>query len=130
MVGIVIVSHSSKISEGIRELTAQMAKPEQKIVTAGGTKDGEIGTDAVKIYQSILDADTGDGVVIMVDLGSAVLNAETALELLDDRNRERVRIADAPIVEGAVSAVVQASLGASLTEVISAAQEARTFSKC
>lgn len=128
MVGVVIVSHSAKVADGIRELALQMAKPDQKIVAAGGMEDGAIGTDAMRIVRAIEEALTPDGVVVLVDLGSAVLSAETALEMLDD-GREKVKIADAPILEGAISAVVQASLGSSLAEVLNAAAGARDLHK-
>lgn len=131
MVGIVIVSHSARVAEGIQELAAQMGKPSQLIImAAGGTADGDIGTDAVKIHEAIIAADTGGGVVVMVDLGSAVLSAETALELLEEERRARVKIADAPILEGTISAVVQASLGGTLTEVLTTAEGVRNHSKC
>ena len=129
MVGIVIVSHSKKISEGICEMAAQMAKPGQKIIAAGGTATGEIGTDAVKIYEAIQAADDQQGVVVLVDLGSAVMSAEMAIELLDETLRERTKIADAPIVEGAISATVQASLGTVLEEVLTTAESAHKLCK-
>ena len=128
MVGIVIVSHSPKVAEGIKDIAQQMAR-DVNIAAAGGTSDGEIGTDALKIQEAILEANTGNGVIVMVDLGSAVLSAETALEFLDEELRKNVRIADAPIVEGAIVAAVQASTGAGLEEVISTASEAYTLRK-
>lgn len=124
----VIVSHSSKVAEGIRDIAQQMSK-EVNIIAAGGTGEGEIGTDAIKIQAAILETNTGDGVIIMVDLGSAVLSAEIALDFLDEELRKNVRIADAPIVEGAVVAAVQASTGATLDEVIRTANEAYTLRK-
>lgn len=129
MVGIVIVSHSAKIADGIREMAAQMSKPGQKIVAAGGAVDGAIGTDAIKIFEAVKAADDGSGVVIMVDLGSAIMSTEAALELLDEDVRTRVEIADAPILEGAISAVVQASLGGSMAEVLATAEGARELRK-
>lgn len=129
MVGIVIVSHSSKVAEGIREMALQMANPDQKIIAAGGTDAGGIGTDAVKILNAINEADDGDGVVLLVDLGSAVLSAEVALEMLEEIVRERVRIADTPILEGSISAVVEASIGSPLEAVVATAEEAREINK-
>ncbi|HMM22299.1 MAG TPA: dihydroxyacetone kinase phosphoryl donor subunit DhaM [Selenomonadales bacterium] len=129
MVGIVIVTHSPKTAEGICEMAVQMARPGQKIIPAGGTADRRIGTDAAKIGEAIAAADEGDGVVVMVDLGSAVLSAETALEFVDPELRARTAIADAPVVEGAISAVVQASLGGSLNEVLTTAESARNLRK-
>lgn len=129
MVGIVIVSHSAKVAEGIKELVSEMGNKEQKIIAAGGMEDGGIGTDAVKISTAIKDADTGDGVVILVDLGSAVLSTNMALELLEEENSTRYLIADAPILEGAFSAVIQASCGSDLSEVLDAAQQAINMKK-
>ena len=71
----------------------------------------------------------GEGVVILADLGSAVLSAETALEFLDEKLRKRVQIADAPILEGAISAAVEASLGSSLASVVATAEGARELHK-
>lgn len=130
MVGIVLVSHHVKIAEGIKELAAQMADPELKIIAAGGLEDGSIGTDALRIREAIHEAQTGEGVVILADLGSAVLSSETALEFLDEEGKGNVKIADAPIVEGAVAAAVQASIGGTLDEVLATAEGARDLHKC
>lgn len=129
MVGIVIVSHNAKIAEGIKELADQMAKPDQKIIAAGGLPDGSIGTDALRISTAIAEAQTGDGVLVFVDLGSAVLSSETALEFLDEAVRQSVRIADAPIVEGTIVAAVQASINGTLAEVLLVAENARDMHK-
>ena len=129
MVGIVIVSHSAKIAEGIKDLVSQVADKNLRIVVAGGMVEGGIGTDAVIISEAILEANTGDGVVILVDLGSAVLSSNMALELVDEATRKVTRIADAPIVEGAISAVVQATIGSSIDEVVAVAEEARSMLK-
>ena len=128
-VGMVIVSHSAKIAEGTVELAAQMAG-EVRIKAAGGTDDGGIGTDAGMIAEAIEAADSGDGVLVLVDLGSAVLSTSMAIEeLIDEGVRGRVRIAEAPVVEGAVIGAVQASTGATLDEVERAAVEAATMRK-
>ena len=129
MVGLVIVSHSTKNAEGVVEIAAQMAGSELKLVAAGGLPNGEIGTDAVRISRAIAEADTGDGVVVLADLGSAVLSTETAMEFLTEEAQSRVRIADAPIVEGAVSAAIQATIGSPLEKVADAAERAHTLHK-
>ena len=129
MVGLVIVSHSAKIAEGVREIAAQMADEDLKIIAAGGLEDGSIGTDATRILSALKEADSGDGVVVFADLGSAILSTETALDFLDDEARGRVRIADVPIVEGAVCAAIRASVGAPLEEVLESAGEARDMHK-
>lgn len=122
-VGLVVVSHSTKIAEGIVELAGQMADG-VAIVAAGGTDDGRIGTDFDRVQEAIAQADSGDGAVVLCDLGSAVLTAETALDFLDDEQRERVLIVDAPVVEGSVAAAVAAKVGGGLAEVAAAAQSA------
>jgi dihydroxyacetone kinase phosphotransfer subunit len=129
VVGIVVVSHSAKIAEGICELAGQMAAPGQHLVAAGGMTDGSIGTDAFRIQAAIEEANTGDGVLVLVDLGSAVLSAELALEMLSEELKEQVKIADAPILEGAVAATVEASVGQSLAAVLTTAEGARDLRK-
>nr|WP_246287149.1 dihydroxyacetone kinase phosphoryl donor subunit DhaM [Schumannella luteola] len=119
----VIVSHSSKIAEGVVELAGQMADG-VTIVAAGGTDEGGIGTSFDKVGAAIEAAETGDGVVVLCDLGSAILTTETALDFLDDTARERVAIADAPIVEGAVAAAVAARTGGDRAAVLAAAASA------
>ncbi len=130
MVGLVIVSHSAKVAEGIAEMAAQMARKDQMIIAAGGMADGGIGTDAMRVHEAVCRADGGDGVLIMVDLGSAVLSAETALEFLEEEQQGRVRIADAPVLEGSIAAAVEASLGSELEKVAQTAEEARNLKKC
>lgn len=130
MVGLVIVSHSYKVAEGIKELSMQMAGPALKIVTAGGMEDHSIGTDAAKIKDAIKEADSGQGVVVLVDLGSAVLSTNLAIELLEEEDAKiDVRLADAPILEGAISSAVQAFIGGTIEEVIGAAELAREVNK-
>ncbi len=126
-VGLVVVSHSRLIAEGTAELAGQMAGPEVRIVPAGGMADGAIGTDAARIAEAIGEADTGAGVVVLADLGSAVLSTRTALELLGDP--EAVRLSKGPIVEGAVIAAIQASTGSTLDEVLVAAESAASLPK-
>jgi dihydroxyacetone kinase phosphotransfer subunit len=126
-VGLVVVSHSTRIAEGTAELAGQMAGDDVRIVPAGGLEDGTIGTDAARIAAAIEAADAGAGVVVLVDLGSAVLSTVTALELLGDP--ENVRLSRGPIVEGAVIAAVQASTGSSLDEVLEAAEGAASMPK-
>ena len=128
MVGIVIVSHSSKIAEGIKDLTDQVAQSHKGIVCAGGLENGEIGTDAVRISEAIKTANDGDGVVVLADLGSGIMSAETAIELLEDEDIN-VRLADAPLVEGSIAAAVTAACGSDMEQVITAAEQTRTVNK-
>jgi PTS hybrid protein len=128
-VGLVVVSHSAKVAEGVVELAGQMAGG-VRIQAAGGTDDGGIGTDATLIAEAIAAADEGDGVLVLVDLGSAVLSAQVAIdELVEEETRGRVRIAEAPVVEGAVVAAIQAKTGSALDEVDQTARGAATMVK-
>lgn len=121
MVGIVIVSHSADLARGVAELAAQMAGPDVAIEAAGGTSDGRLGTDDARVREAIARADAGAGVILLADLGSAVL---TVRDILDTDGAGDVRLADAPLVEGAVAAAVVASTGSSVKDVVTAAEEA------
>jgi PTS hybrid protein len=127
MVGLVLVSHSPQISEGTAELVRQMAG-EVEIVAVGGDADGGFGTDPERIKAAIENLGADEALVFM-DLGSAVLSAETVLEMLSSEDREKVRLVDAPFVEGAFAAGVIASTGSDAEECVEAAMEARTESK-
>jgi phosphoenolpyruvate---glycerone phosphotransferase subunit DhaM len=112
-VGLVVVSHSRPLADAAVALARQMLPGRDlAIEVAAGTEDGGLGTDAVAVSAAITAADSGAGVVVLMDLGSAVLSAETALELLDDEVRDRVLLSPAPLVEGLVGAVVVAAGGA------------------
>src|SRR5919198_1610291 len=126
MVGIVIVSHHAKLAEGIRDLAEQMVREEVPIAIAGGIDDPEnpFGTDAMKIAAAIESVYGPDGVVVLMDLGSALLSAETALEFLSFEQRANVVLCAAPLVEGALAAAVQASIGGDLRQVLNEARGA------
>ncbi len=126
-VGIVFVSHSVKIAEGLVDLASQMAGT-TTLVAAGGTDDGGIGTSFDKVSEAVGEADSGCGVAIFCDLGSAILTAETALDFLDEEVQARVRIVSAPLVEGGVAAAVAAESGASLDDVVVAGESANEAS--
>jgi phosphoenolpyruvate---glycerone phosphotransferase subunit DhaM len=112
-VGLVVVSHSRPLADAAVVLARGMLPGrELAFEIAAGDVDGGLGTDATAIAAAIAAADSGDGVVVLMDLGSAVLSAETALELLDDDLRERVVLSPAPLVEGLVGAAVIAATGA------------------
>ena len=129
LVGIVVVSHSTQIAAGTVELARQMAGDDLRIEAAGGMPDGSLGTDAAAIMAAISAADSGAGVLVLVDLGSAVLATQTALELLGDDVSQHVRLSGGPLVEGAVVAAVQASVGDDLAAVLAAAEEAASLPK-
>ena len=119
-VGLVFVSHSARIAEGLVELAAQMA-PDVRLVAAGGTDDGGIGTSSGKVETAIREADGGDGVLVIGDLGSAIMTAELVVELLEEPPAGGVQVLDVPLVEGGVAAAVAAQAGDPLDAVARAA---------
>lgn len=125
-VGIVLVSHSPELAAGLTLLAGQMAGPDVHIEPAGGDQDGGLGTSDALVRAAIEKADQGDGVLVLCDLGSAIL---TVREVLDGNGDDHVRLVDAPFVEGAVAAAVIASSGAPLDEVARSAEEARDARK-
>jgi len=129
MVGIVVVSHSALIAQGVVELARQMAGPDVRLIAAGGSADGSLGTDAARIARAIGEADAGAGVVVLADLGSAVLATKLALEMVGPEAAARARLSGGPLVEGAVVAAVQASAGDTLADVLEAAEQAAHMPK-
>lgn len=126
MVGIVVVSHSAELARGVAELAGQMAGPDVRIEIAGGAPGGGLGTDDGLVRDAIRRADKGEGVIILGDLGSAIL---TIRHVLERNGNGHARLVDAPLVEGTVAAAVMASAGCSIGEVASAAEEARDAHK-
>lgn len=122
-VGLILVSHSRDVACGTAALARQMA-PSVTIAAAGGTDDGGIGTSFDLIAGAIAEADIGDGAIVLYDLGSALLTAETALEFCEPEQAARIRVVDAPLVEGAIAAAVTAEGGADLDAVAAAARSA------
>ncbi|MBZ9685307.1 PTS-dependent dihydroxyacetone kinase phosphotransferase subunit DhaM [Clostridium estertheticum] len=116
MVGIVIISHSSKVAEGVKELALQMAD-NTPIVAAGGTSDNRLGTDIEKIILAINQVYSEEGVAILFDLGSAYMNAQMAIETLPEEMQKNVVLIDAALVEGAIVVAVESSIGKNLKEI-------------
>jgi phosphoenolpyruvate---glycerone phosphotransferase subunit DhaM len=126
LVGIVVVSHSAELARGVAELASQMAGPDVRIETAGGGPAGVLGTDDSLVRDAIRRANQGDGVVVLGDIGSAIL---TIRHVLERQSNGHARLVDAPLVEGAVAAAVVASTGCPLEDVAKAAEEARGANK-
>ncbi len=128
--GLVLISHSDLLLAGLRAMASQVAGDDVLIATAGGTDDGRLGTSAVRIESALrLALDGVDDVLVLLDLGSAALSLEVALEALEPAERARVKVAEAPLVEGTVVAAVQASLGLPIDAVATAAEEAAKLPK-
>jgi len=128
-VGLVLVSHSAAIADGLAQLVGQVAGPSVPIVAAGGGPDGTFGTDGGRVLAALQEASRSAGAVVLMDLGSSVLSVRAALAELPAETVALLRVADAPLVEGAIAAGVTASTGGSVDEVLAAAQEARTVAK-
>jgi multiphosphoryl transfer protein len=126
MVSLVIVSHSARLAEGVAELARGVGGGGVALATAGGLDlPGQpLGTDPMLVLRAIDEVYSREGVLVLMDLGSALLSAEMALEMLSPEQREHVVLCEAPLVEGAVAAAVQASLGSSLVEVLASARGA------
>lgn len=114
MVGFVIVSHSDMLAKGVCDLASMMAK-DVPMYPAGGLSDGGHGTSFEKIADAIERADKGEGVLVLTDMGSAVMTAETVIETNGYTN---VRMVDCPLVEGTVMGTVLSSAGAAMEEII------------
>ena len=123
MVNLVIVSHSARLAEGVAELAAEMGGGEVAIEPAGGLEDGAIGTDAERVRAAIERVRSPDGVLVLMDLGSALMSAEIALEMIEEDGGP-VTLSPAPLVEGAVAAAARARAGAALAEVAAEARGA------
>jgi dihydroxyacetone kinase phosphotransfer subunit len=117
------------VAQGAVELAGQMAGPEVRLVAAGGMVDGSLGTDVGLIAAAIASADTGSGVVVLADLGSAILSSKLALDMVEPAVAARTRLSTGPVVEGTVVAAVQASTGDSLEAVLAASEEAAQLPK-
>ncbi|HBZ7251065.1 TPA: PTS-dependent dihydroxyacetone kinase phosphotransferase subunit DhaM, partial [Klebsiella variicola subsp. variicola] len=127
MVNLVIVSHSARLGEGVGELARQMLMNDGcKLAIAAGIDDPDspIGTDPIKVMEAIESVADTDHVLVMMDIGSALLSAETALDLLDPAIAAKVRLCAAPLVEGTLAATVSAASGAGIDKVIADAMSA------
>lgn len=129
MVGIVIVSHSAKVAEGVKEMADQMSQSRVTVAAAGGVDDKTLGTNAERILAALQQAYSPEGVLVLMDLGSAVMSTQVALDMLPEEQRQVVTLSDAPLVEGAIVAAVEASLGRDLEAVKQAAEAASTMRK-
>src|SRR5688572_8555840 len=126
MIHLVLVSHSRPLAEGLADLVRQMGPPELMVSAVGGTEDGHggvhLGTNALAIVEAIHAQPDADGILIFIDLGSAVLSAETAVDMLEPEMQARCCISNAPLVEGAIVAAIESGLDRTLDEINIAAE--------
>ena len=126
MVGIVIISHSATLADGVAEVARAMGVGKAVVEPAGGALDGGLGTSIDFVERAVAAADGGDGVLLRADIGSSVRTART---LIEDAERDDLVFADAPLVEGAVAAASMAATGAGLDVVRAAAESASEHRK-
>ncbi|MGM0303868.1 dihydroxyacetone kinase, phosphotransfer subunit [Enterococcus sp. AZ048] len=122
---ILLVSHSLKITDGIKEMIEQMAQSESlQIFSLGGTSEGELGSDPTKIVDTVNEAAEVDTFFVFADLGSAVLSAELAFDMLEDEQQSKYILVDAPLVEGAFAAGITASVSDDIEHILVEAKNA------
>lgn len=130
MVGMVIVSHSKKLADEIIELYNEMKKYDFPVINGSGTTGDHLGSDPMIIKEAIENAYSEDGVLIFGDIGSSILNSEMAMEFLDaEYDRAKIKIADAPIVEGTLIAMAINDGKTSLEEMLEELKDLKNFNK-
>ncbi|WP_084388144.1 dihydroxyacetone kinase phosphoryl donor subunit DhaM [Kushneria phosphatilytica] len=126
MIGIVIVSHSRRLAEGLKELAEAMSQVQVPIAAAGGVDDPEhpLGTDGMRVLEAIREVLSDEGALVFADIGSARLSAEMAIELLEADEQAKVHFCEAPLVEGVLAAAVQIAAGSDSITVMREARQA------
>ncbi|AYW47479.1 PTS mannose transporter subunit IIA [Tetragenococcus osmophilus] len=122
---LLLLSHSKEITDGIKKMIEQMqTSNDVSIYSLGGTVDNEIGSDPIKIVDAVNEADEEDQFLVFADIGSAIMNAEMAQDMLEEEQQKRYYLVDAPLVEGAFAAAITASTTSDVQQMISEAQNA------
>jgi len=129
MTGVIIVSHSEKLAEGLKDIAMEMNDGSVEIIAAGGADGGRIGTNTLKIKAAIETLADREHILIFVDLGSSVICSEAAIDLVDDELQEKVHIVDAPLVEGVIGGVVQATISNDLNKILATCSESASMKK-
>ena len=129
MIAIVLVSHSYEVAVGASKLARQMCQDRVTIIDAGGLSETEIGTNVERIHNALQQAMNPDGVLVLLDLGSAILSTQMAIEMLPEEDQPLVILSEAPLVEGAIIAAIEASVGNDLNKVNAAAEAASSLRK-
>lgn len=129
MIGFILVSHSDKLAEGIKEIAEQINDGQANIKAVGGVGDGRIGTNPIRIQEAIEELYDGDNILIFGDLGSSIMSAQMAIDMVAEDIREKTILVDAPLVEGSVAAIIQSSITQNIKDILLAAEEAKTINK-
>lgn len=130
MIGFVIVSHSKNLAEEVIKLCNEMKKSDFPVINGSGTNGDYLGSDPMIIKKAIESVYSDDGVLILGDIGSSILNSEMAIELLDDSfDKEKIKIADAPLVEGTIIAMAINNGRTSLEELLKELDDLKMFNK-
>lgn len=132
MLGILIVSHSDEAARGIAHIASEMSRGDVPVcvVGVGGNEDGGLGVSVQKVFDALTDMlPKCDGILIVPDLGSSILSSRTAIGMLPEGDASKILVADAPVLEGAMLAAVEASTGADLAAIAEVAKEARNLEK-
>ncbi|MDT2759911.1 dihydroxyacetone kinase phosphoryl donor subunit DhaM [Enterococcus xiangfangensis] len=120
MNGILLVSHSKKITDGLKEMIEEMIGINSKVnvYSLGGMEDGRLGTSAIKILDRIQKCKDFENIFIFCDIGSAILSAEVAIDMSERGLLDKIELVDAPLIEGSFSVAVQASVMDSKDEIL------------
>ncbi|AYW49780.1 MULTISPECIES: dihydroxyacetone kinase phosphoryl donor subunit DhaM [Tetragenococcus] len=122
---LLLLSHSKEITDGLKKMIEQMqTSNDVSIYSLGGTVDNEIGSDPTKVVDAVNEAGQEDWFLVFADIGSAILNAEMAQDMLEEDQQERYYLVEAPLVEGAFAAAITASTTSDVQQVLSEAQNA------
>ncbi len=128
--GVIIVSHSEQLAAGVAELVMEMSNEQVVIKAAGGTGDGRIGTNTLRILEAIESMEDCKSILMYCDMGSSIISTETAIDMIDEEDlAEKVHIVDCPLVEGAFAGVVQASITDDVDEIMEVSAKARELHK-
>ncbi|MGX7031698.1 dihydroxyacetone kinase phosphoryl donor subunit DhaM [Vagococcus zengguangii] len=122
---ILLVSHSKEITDGLKVMIEQMANSDVvSIYSLGGTSDGELGSDPMKLIDAVNEAEDSDVYLVFADLGSAVMSSELAFDMLEENQQARYKLVDAPLVEGAFAAAITAGVTDDINQIITEAKNA------
>ncbi len=127
--GVVLVSHSSDVAAGLKDIVDEMNDGSVTVIAAGGADLGRIGTSATKIMTAMEELADNDYILVYTDLGSSIMSAETAIDMLEEEVAEKIVMVDCPIVEGALAGVVEGCVSGDLDSVIKASEAAREVRK-